>query len=64
MYGFINYVQAYAHYCAKNKDRLPSTGIKEIHTHPTRTDDVNSSAQLQRRQPTSCKTKYAFPAHL
>ena len=48
----------------KNKDRLPSTGIKEIHTHPTRTDDVNSSAQLQRRQPTSCKTKYAFPAHL
>jgi len=42
----------------------PSIGFKKICTHPTRTDDVNSSAQSQKRQPTPCKTKYASLAHL
>jgi len=48
----------------KNNDCLPFNWFQKICTHPTRTDDVNSSVQSQKRQPTSCKTKYASPAHL
>ena len=61
---FKSRLQAKLSVVLKNKDWLPFNWFQNLPHTPTRTDDVNSSAQFQKRQPTLCKTKYASPAHL